>query len=81
MTTNTRQRLTAVSAAIERHYGYPVDIEFAIKNGKLYILQVRPITTASSPSKSTSPVTALLLTIISPGLVTLLGNLSKTLQR
>jgi pyruvate,water dikinase len=26
------------------HFGYPVDIEFAVKEGKLYILQVRPIT-------------------------------------
>ncbi|MDR0851189.1 MAG: phosphoenolpyruvate synthase [Clostridiales Family XIII bacterium] len=26
------------------HFGYPVDVEFAVKDGKLYILQARPIT-------------------------------------
>lgn len=30
---------------IEALYSKPVDIEFAIRDGKLYILQVRPITT------------------------------------
>lgn len=29
---------------IERHYGSPQDIEWAISNGRLYLLQVRPIT-------------------------------------
>jgi len=30
---------------IEKHYKNPMDIEFAIKSGKIYILQARPITT------------------------------------
>lgn len=30
---------------IEKHYGMPMDIEWAIKNGKVYILQARAITT------------------------------------
>lgn len=30
---------------IEKHYGSPQDIEFAVKKGKIYILQARPITT------------------------------------
>lgn len=30
--------------AIQRHFGAPQDIEFAIENGQLYILQSRPIT-------------------------------------
>lgn len=29
----------------EKHYGYPVDTEWAISEGKLYLLQARPITT------------------------------------
>ena len=29
---------------IERFYGHPVDIEWAIANGQIYILQTRPIT-------------------------------------
>lgn len=30
---------------IENFYGFPVDIEYGIENGKIYILQCRPITT------------------------------------
>jgi len=30
---------------IEKHYGFPVDIEWGIDEGKIYILQSRPITT------------------------------------
>ncbi len=33
-----------VARAIQRHFGAPQDIEFAIENGVLYILQSRPIT-------------------------------------
>lgn len=33
------------AAAIERHYGCPMDIEWAIRGGKVYILQARAITT------------------------------------
>lgn len=29
---------------IQLHYGYPVDVEFAIRNGRVYCLQARPIT-------------------------------------
>lgn len=39
-------RLVASTCAkIESHYGFPCDIEWAIENGKLFILQSRPITT------------------------------------
>ena len=31
--------------AIEKHYGFPCDVEWALENGKFYILQSRPITT------------------------------------
>ena len=30
---------------IEEHYGHPMDIEWAVKDGKIYILQARAITT------------------------------------
>ncbi|MBO7449662.1 MAG: phosphoenolpyruvate synthase [Clostridiales bacterium] len=36
-----------VFAKIGQHFGYPCDIEFAIKDGKLYILQSRRITKIS----------------------------------
>lgn len=34
-----------VGRLIEKHYKKPMDVEFAVKKGKLYILQARPITT------------------------------------
>jgi len=37
--------LSKLVAKIERHYGFPVDIEWAHEDGKFYILQSRPITT------------------------------------
>ncbi|TVY00342.1 PEP/pyruvate-binding domain-containing protein [Paenibacillus cremeus] len=30
---------------LEKYFGHPVDLEFAMKNGKMYILQARPVTT------------------------------------
>ena len=44
----TGKEIIAVSEVcqkIERHFGSPQDIEWAIENGKFYILQSRPITT------------------------------------
>lgn len=32
-------------AAIEKHYGFPVDVEWAQESGRFYIVQSRPITT------------------------------------
>lgn len=38
---------------IERHYGFPCDIEWAMEAGKIYITQSRPITTLSSAPPET----------------------------
>lgn len=38
-------QLSKLCQKIEEHYKYPQDIEWAIENGKFYILQSRPITT------------------------------------
>jgi len=35
---------------IEKHYQKPMDIEFAIENSKIYIVQSRPVTTLKKPS-------------------------------
>jgi len=37
--------LSKLVLKIENHFGFPVDIEWAIESGKIYILQCRPITT------------------------------------
>lgn len=52
---NDRQilELTELILKIEKHYGFPCDIEWAHASGKFYILQSRPITTLkNSPSAS-----------------------------
>ncbi|MFC1598196.1 PEP/pyruvate-binding domain-containing protein [Patescibacteria group bacterium] len=38
-------KLAAEVIKIEEHYGFPVDIEWAVEKNKLYITQARPITT------------------------------------
>jgi len=37
--------LAKICAAIEKHYKFPCDIEWALEKGKFYIVQSRPITT------------------------------------
>ncbi|MCX8147326.1 MAG: hypothetical protein N3D84_02570 [Candidatus Woesearchaeota archaeon] len=39
------EMLIKFTKEIERHYGIPMDIEWAIEKGKVYILQARPVTT------------------------------------
>lgn len=37
---------------IEKHYGFPVDVEWAFENGEFYITQSRPITTLTNVDSS-----------------------------
>lgn len=37
------KKIIKISAKIEKHFKFPQDIEWAIENGKLYVLQSRPI--------------------------------------
>jgi len=39
--------LSKILVKIEDHYGFPVDVEWALEDGKFYIVQSRPITTLS----------------------------------
>ncbi|MEM4472285.1 MAG: pyruvate, water dikinase [Archaeoglobaceae archaeon] len=39
------EKLVNIGELIEEHYGKPQDIEWAIENGEIYIVQSRPITT------------------------------------
>ena len=39
------QKLSAIVLNIQIYYGFPVDVEWAITDGEIYILQSRPITT------------------------------------
>ena len=44
-------KLCNIIAKIEKFYNFPIDVEFAIKNQKIYILQARPITTINNAPK------------------------------
>ncbi len=46
--------IAKVARQVESHFGSPQDIEWAIADGQLYLLQTRPITTL--PNVSSSPV-------------------------
>ena len=44
-------KLCDIVAKIEKFYNFPIDVEFAVKNQKIYILQARPITTLNNTAK------------------------------
>ena len=47
LTDDQIRAIAQAGSAIENHYGRPQDIEFALgRDGKLYVLQARPVTTA-----------------------------------
>ncbi len=45
-------KLAEMVENIEKHYGFPVDVEWAYENGEFYITQSRPITTLAPQEKS-----------------------------
>lgn len=59
LTTEEIRAIADLAVRIERHYGTPQDIEFAIERGRLYLTQTRPITTlratAATPPSDTAP--------------------------
>ncbi len=48
------QKLVATALLIEKHYGHPMDIEWAVRGDALYILQARSITTVSDEKQNFS---------------------------
>ncbi|MEK6847773.1 MAG: phosphoenolpyruvate synthase [Nanoarchaeota archaeon] len=47
-------KLAEIALRLETHYQKPQDIEFAIENNEIYIVQTRPITTLEKRSESSS---------------------------
>jgi pyruvate,water dikinase len=43
--------LAKISARLQKHYYFPQDTEWAKENGKLYIVQTRPVTTIAKTAK------------------------------
>lgn len=52
--THEIKQLAEHSMKLEEHYGKAQDIEFALENGEVYILQTRPITTLKEGEKEES---------------------------
>ncbi|ABO34804.1 phosphoenolpyruvate synthase [Methanococcus maripaludis C5] len=48
------KKLENVGQTIENHYKRPMDIEWSIENGEIYMLQARPITTLNEKKESKS---------------------------
>lgn len=46
--------LAKIGHQIEEHYGFPCDIEWGLEDGKLYIVQSRPVTTLKMKVKGAS---------------------------
>lgn len=44
-------KLVEIGEGIEAHYGTPQDVEWAIEDGKIYIVQTRPVTTIKKQSE------------------------------
>lgn len=73
---------------LQQHYFFPQDIEWAIENGKLYVVQTRPITTVEATTDKNTQVKAQAKVITgklllqgepaSPGVVTGIVNILKS---
>lgn len=48
---NELQQLTDLAKVVEEYYGCPMDTEWALSQGKVYMLQARPITTELSEAE------------------------------
>lgn len=46
--------LASIGQKLEHHYYFPQDSEWAIENGKIYIVQTRPVTTVGNKKDSTT---------------------------
>ncbi len=48
------KQLCSLADLVEKHYGSPMDTEWALLNAKIYLLQARPITTMKSAAEDRS---------------------------
>lgn len=52
LTDEMAKRLAQEALKIEKHYGHPMDIEWAVRDDRVYILQARSITTMGAGEKT-----------------------------
>ncbi len=69
LTVGSTQTLCALARQLEEAWGLPLDIEWCLRDGRLYVLQARPITGLPNVSASTDLISGALLRGIgaSPG--------------
>ncbi len=66
ITDNDIMTLAKIGINLEDHYQIPQDVEWAKENGKLFIVQTRPVTTIKEMAEVTSEITAPVLLSGSP---------------
>lgn len=57
--TPSLQQLSVLGQKVESYYGTPQDIEWAIADSQLYLLQTRPVTTTAVPTLEPQPLSRL----------------------
>jgi len=50
--------LAKIGKTLEKHYDFPQDVEWATENGKIFIVQTRPITTLTTGPRTTHDIDA-----------------------
>ncbi|MFZ2200100.1 MAG: phosphoenolpyruvate synthase [Microgenomates group bacterium] len=87
LTDEQAEEVAKVGKKLQQHYFFPQDSEWAIENGKLYIVQTRPITTVNATTtkneevKTQKPISGKLILQgqpASPGVVTGIVNILKS---
>lgn len=77
------KQLAEYAIKLEDHYKKPQDIEFAIENEDIYILQTRPITTFKKPDKEATEIDGQLLTqgmAASPGIASGIVKIIRSME-
>lgn len=81
------EEVAKLGKKLQKHYFFPQDSEWAIENGKLYVVQTRPITTVNATTtkneevKTQKPISGKLILTgqpASPGVVTGIVNILKS---
>ncbi len=82
------KRLAKVARRVETELGCPQDIEWAIKDGRIWVLQSRPITNLPQPEArswedrqvwSNMPVQEVLPDVVTPATLSLIENFAETM--
>jgi pyruvate,water dikinase len=81
--THEIKQLAEYAISLEKHYKKPQDIEFAIENENIYILQTRPITTLKEKSTEQEELEGQVLTegfAASPGIASGIVKIIKSME-